>query len=97
MAASTTQSNATWGLDRSDQRSLPPSTTFSYTRTGAGVTAYIIDTGIRTTHSEFGGRTATGHSANPLLALFGADSTAMGPTWRERSEEPPTAWPKAYV
>ena len=42
----TTQSNATWGLDRIDQRSLPQSGTYSYTSTGSGVTAYIIDTGI---------------------------------------------------
>ena len=51
-----TQSGATWGLDRVDQRQLPLSSSFSFTRTGAGVTAYVIDTGIRPTHSEFGGR-----------------------------------------
>src|SRR5919112_6399441 len=38
-----TEANATWGLDRLDQRALPLSTTFTYTNTGAGVTAYIID------------------------------------------------------
>ena len=42
----TTQPNATWGIDRIDQRNLPLSGTYSYTPTGAGVTAYIIDTGI---------------------------------------------------
>ena len=61
--ASTTQSNATWGLDRTDQRALPLSGTYSYTNTGAGVTAYIIDTGIRLTHSEFGGRATSGYDA----------------------------------
>jgi aqualysin 1 len=59
----TTQSGATWGLDRTDQRGLPLSTTYSYTNTGAGVTAYIIDTGIRLTHGEFGGRAVSGYDA----------------------------------
>ena len=58
-----TQTGATWGLDRVDQRTLPLSTTYSYTSTGSGVTAYIIDTGIRFAHSEFGGRAATGFDA----------------------------------
>lgn len=59
----TTQSNATWGLDRIDQASLPLNGTFTYTATGAGVTAYIIDTGIRYTHTEFGGRAIFGYDA----------------------------------
>ena len=56
-----TQSSATWGLDRIDQRALPLSTTFTYSATGAGVTAYIIDTGIRYSHSDFGGRATFGY------------------------------------
>jgi subtilisin family serine protease len=56
MYASTTQSNATWGIDRIDQRDLPRSGTYNYNWTGAGSRVYIIDTGIRTTHTQFGGR-----------------------------------------
>ncbi|MHB1262890.1 MAG: S8 family peptidase [Gemmatimonadaceae bacterium] len=61
--ASTTQSGATWGLDRIDQRALPLSTTYSYTATASNVYAYIIDTGIRFSHSEFGGRATSGYDA----------------------------------
>lgn len=60
MTTFTTQTNATWGIDRIDQRSLPLSGTFTYTNTGAGVKAYIIDTGIRTSHTQFGGRAIDG-------------------------------------
>jgi subtilisin family serine protease len=60
MESSTTQSPATWGLDRIDQRDLPLSNTYSYTATGSGVRAYIIDTGIRTSHGEFAGRASAG-------------------------------------
>ncbi|GLF93629.1 S8 family peptidase [Streptomyces yaizuensis] len=55
-----TQANATWGIDRIDQRDLPLSTTYTYNTTAAGVNAYIIDTGIRTSHSDFGGRASVG-------------------------------------
>ena len=56
----TTQPNATWGIDRVDQRDLPLSGSYTYNSTGAGVTAYIIDTGIETSHWEFGGRASVG-------------------------------------
>ena len=62
-AVATTQSNATWGIDRTDQRALPLSGTYTYTNTGAGVTVYIIDTGIRYSHSEFGGRASFGYDS----------------------------------
>jgi subtilisin family serine protease len=58
-----TEANATWGIDRIDQRALPLSTTYTYNSNGSGVSAYIIDTGIRTTHSEFGGRASSGYTA----------------------------------
>jgi subtilisin family serine protease len=50
------QSNATWGLDRIDQRSLPLDGLYHYNRMGTNVYAYIIDTGIRTAHQQFGTR-----------------------------------------
>jgi subtilisin family serine protease len=56
----TTQPNATWGIDRVDQRDLPLNGSYTYNSTGSGVTAYIIDTGIETSHWEFGGRAWVG-------------------------------------
>lgn len=59
-----TQTGATWGLDRIDQRALPLSTDYSYPSTaGSGVTAYVVDTGVRSTHTEFTGRMAPGWTA----------------------------------
>jgi subtilisin family serine protease len=58
-----TQPNATWGLDRIDQAALPLSSTYTYGNTGQGVTAYVIDTGIRFAHTDFGGRAVSGFDA----------------------------------
>ncbi|HYP01059.1 MAG TPA: S8 family peptidase, partial [Pyrinomonadaceae bacterium] len=52
------QSSPTWALDRIDQRNLPLNASYSYADSGAGVNAYVIDSGIRMTHQEFGARAA---------------------------------------
>ncbi len=58
------QLNATWGLDRIDQRDLPRNNIYSYSTFATGVHVYVIDTGIRSTHAEFGGRvSSTGFTA----------------------------------
>jgi aqualysin 1 len=61
--ATGTQTGATWGLDRIDQRDLPLNQTYNYTPTGAGVHAYIIDTGILLAHTQFTGRMGNGYDA----------------------------------
>ncbi|MGW0501767.1 S8 family peptidase [Micromonospora sp. NPDC003241] len=56
-----TQANPpSWGLDRIDQRNLPLNSSYTYPNTASNVTSYVIDTGIRTTHSDFGGRATWG-------------------------------------
>ncbi|MDP1721386.1 MAG: S8 family peptidase [Candidatus Nanopelagicaceae bacterium] len=66
MTASATQAPApSWGLDRIDQRALPLSNSFEYSSIGegAGVSAYVVDTGVLSTHTDFGGRVASGYSS----------------------------------
>lgn len=57
------QTGAPWGLDRIDQRHLPLNGTFVYAAAGAGVTAYVVDSGVRTTHQQSGGRAVFGYNA----------------------------------
>ncbi|WP_128437329.1 S8 family peptidase [Streptomyces cyaneus] len=60
-----TQTNPpSWGLDRIDQKNLPLNSSYTYPDSaGQGVTAYVIDTGVRITHSDFGGRASYGYDA----------------------------------
>jgi subtilisin family serine protease len=61
LTAADTQTGATWGLDRVDQRTLPLTTTYTAPNVAANVTAYILDTGVRLTHTEFSGRARSGY------------------------------------
>ncbi len=58
-----TQAGATWGIDRVDQRNLPLDSSYTYNTTASGVHAYIIDTGVLLSHSQFSGRMGDGYDA----------------------------------
>ena len=64
VSISGTQANPpSWGLDRIDQRNLPLDSSYTYPNTASNVHAYIIDTGIRFSHTDFGGRATSGYDA----------------------------------
>jgi len=73
VTADVTQTNAPYGLDRIDQRNRPLSGTYNYNWTGSGVRVYVIDTGIRTSHSQFGGR-----ASNVFDAFGGSGADCNG-------------------
>ena len=57
---STVQTNPPWGLDRVDQRLRPLDAQYEYTASGKEINVYVIDTGIRITHTQFAGRASYG-------------------------------------
>ena len=59
----TTQANATWGLDRSDQRNLPLNSTYNADGNAQGVPVYVVDTGVLASHQDFAGRVKAGYTA----------------------------------
>lgn len=65
------QSGATWGLDRIDQRALPLNSSYRYEYMGKGVYAFVIDTGIRATHIDFGGRVQPGLGYTAIADTYG--------------------------
>ncbi len=63
MQADGSQSGAWWGLDRIDERNRPTDGTYTWGPDGSGATVYVLDTGIRTSHTDFGGRASGGFTA----------------------------------
>ena len=64
-----------WGLDRIDQRNLPLNNSFTYDNAAPNVVAYMLDTGVRSTHTEFAGRVLQGYNVVPTGAGGAAQSS----------------------
>jgi len=77
-ADGTESSTPSWGIDRIDQHPLPLNKTYNYNNDGTGVNVYVIDTGIRATHVEFGGRVTGGINFVPDPTTGVVDPTNTG-------------------
>ena len=62
-----------WGLDRIDQRGVPLDGSYTYNNSGSGVDVYIVDSGIRATHADFGGRVDTVKAFTAIDDGYGTD------------------------
>lgn len=78
LSASVTQPSPTWGLDRIDQVTLPLDGAYNYESDGSGVTAYIVDTGIRASHNEFAGRVQRGADCTSGTCVQGGNVDGHG-------------------
>lgn len=76
----TLSGNYNWGLDRIDAQVSDPrlDVLYHYGKTGNKVTAYVLDTGVRTSHNEFGGRAVAGKDALGTTNLSGSDCNGHG-------------------
>lgn len=91
--ATDTRPVSSWGLDRTDQRGLPLNGSFSYPATaGLGTKAFIVDTGVRATHVDFGGRVVSGYTPSTMVAEP-TTATATEPTSPAPSPAAPGALP----